>query len=67
MPGVKEDLSIVTIDAQHADDLAIFREVEGVIAVELKGVTSGRAAGLILIQISLSVLDGLILRHRHIC
>ena len=44
MPGVQENLPAVAIDAQHASNLVILLEVEGIVPIKLGWVGGGFCA-----------------------
>src|SRR5450759_4176740 len=65
MPGVKKYLPAKTIDAEHPGRLAIFQNVDGVVAIERVWLGSGFLARELLIQILLGDFGSLFRGHSH--
>ena len=59
MPDVQEGLPTIAVGAQHSCYFAVLFEVEGVIPVELDGISRSGCSRLICIEILLSVFNSL--------
>src|SRR3990172_3934485 len=65
MPGVREDLAGVAVDAEHANRFAIAQDVQGVISIELVSVILDCCPRQVLIQVTLGGFDSLLRGDRH--
>src|SRR6266508_1955170 len=66
MPSVKENLSTVTIDAQHASYLAILFEVERVIPIELDWISGSGCARDVHVEVFLGIFNCLFRAYSHL-